>query len=456
MSKKQEHSISLNAELLQKYREGKLSTQEMHRVERILLEDPLYADAMEGIEKIEKNTEMNTHLADLKDRLHQRVSSEQKTIPMYRRTWQIAAAVIVLIIGSWISYNFYFKSTDEQPTEQMLSLKNESSKEKKSAPAPSSDDADNQETLQNQTPEETTSTANAAPKATQGKASYAQEPAEIIDKMEEREEEAPSSPILTETEALPPLASRQPDDEIAEYADEQPTLAISKVPEESYDQTFRSSQMLKSKDAGAEVYGSGSGPYTLTGRVISDEDKSAIPGVNVMLKNTSTGTVTDAHGNFKLSVPTNQDEVVFNSVGFVTREQTISEADSNVTITLTPDLESLSEVVVTGYQGGRSTTETTQAAPLAGYASYRKYLKTNLQYPQTAQENGIEGVVHVSFDVSPYGVPQNFSIKKSLGYGCDEEAIRLIQEGPAWAHATSAGNPITQNITVKVRFSLKD
>jgi TonB family protein len=193
--------------------------------------------------------------------------------------------------------------------------------------------------------------------------------------------------------------------------------------------------------------------------VISGEDKSVLPGVNVIIKNTGMGTVTDINGDFNLTVPENQNEVVFNFIGFHATEQTVSNSDSNVTVVLIPDVTAqLSEVVVTGQdrQEKKAITSVTQAKPLAGYSSYKNYLKKNLQYPQAARENNIEGVVNVSFEVNPDSELQRFSVEKPLGYGCDEEAIRLIKEGPAWQAALEEGKAVIQSVTVKVRFSLKD
>ena len=46
----------------------------------------------------------------------------------------------------------------------------------------------------------------------------------------------------------------------------------------------------------------------------------------------------------------------------------------------------------------------------------------------------------------------DFKIIKSLGYGCDEEAIRLIKEGPAWISAFKDGKTISEEVKIKVTF----
>lgn len=455
MSKKQEHSAPLSPELIQKYREGKLSPREMHRVERLLLENPFYAEAMEGWEKMGKDASLHTHMADLKGRLQQRIDEQQKTIPMYRLTWQIAAAMVLLVIGSWTGYYFYFTGSQDEAAEPMLSMQDKPSQASEPAPVPLEDEEEAKEMDQAQ--DEITFSENPTPSRVQESESPADAPVKSAEKIEVVEEQT-SPPVLADAETLPPLATQQPDIEAEEDVDDQPTLAISKVPEENIDQTFRSSRMLKSKDAGAEVYGEGNSPFTLQGRVISGEDKSALPGVNVTIKNTGMSTTTDANGDFKLTVPENQNEVMFNYIGFETMEQTVSKSDSNFTVVLTPEITALNEIVIVGYgtQEKKSIASISQARPVVGYSSYKDYLKKNLQYPHAARENNIEGVVNVSFDVNPNGELQRFSVEKPLGYGCDEEAIRLIKEGPAWQPGMEEGKAVHQNVTVKVRFSLKD
>lgn len=73
-----------------------------------------------------------------------------------------------------------------------------------------------------------------------------------------------------------------------------------------------------------------------------------------------------------------------------------------------------------------------KAKPVNGFKLYKKYLKENTVYPAAAMSDAIEGEVKVQFSVSPDGKTMDFIILESLGFGCDEEAIRLIKEGPKW------------------------
>lgn len=86
---------------------------------------------------------------------------------------------------------------------------------------------------------------------------------------------------------------------------------------------------------------------TITGTVTSAEDNSGLPGVSVIVKGTSVGTVTDIEGAYTLGVPNNS-TLVFSYVGFVSEEVVVGN-QSVVDIVLTPDLTQLEEIVVVGY-----------------------------------------------------------------------------------------------------------
>src|SRR5690349_14468551 len=86
---------------------------------------------------------------------------------------------------------------------------------------------------------------------------------------------------------------------------------------------------------------------TVTGKVTSLEDNAGIPGVNVVEKGTTNGTVTDIDGTYSISVSENA-TLVFSFVGFSTQEVAVGN-QSVVNAAIAPDVTSLSEVVVVGY-----------------------------------------------------------------------------------------------------------
>jgi TonB-linked SusC/RagA family outer membrane protein len=87
---------------------------------------------------------------------------------------------------------------------------------------------------------------------------------------------------------------------------------------------------------------------TVSGKVTSADDGSTLPGVNVVLKGTRTGVVTDMNGDFRISVPSNGGTLVFSFIGYTTNEIEIG-TKSVIDVQLASDVTQLSEVVVTGY-----------------------------------------------------------------------------------------------------------
>ena len=92
--------------------------------------------------------------------------------------------------------------------------------------------------------------------------------------------------------------------------------------------------------------GTSSADVTINGKVTAADDGSALPGVNVYLKGTQTGTITDGEGNYSLAVNDENGTLVFSYIGFTTQEISIGGRTS-INISLQPSLESLDEVVVT-------------------------------------------------------------------------------------------------------------
>jgi len=97
---------------------------------------------------------------------------------------------------------------------------------------------------------------------------------------------------------------------------------------------------------------------TIKGKV-TEETGEPLPGVNVLVKGTSSGTTTDSDGNYSLVVPDNSTALIFSFIGYVTQEVSIDNR-SVIDVTLAVDIVSLSEVVVTGY-GSQSKRDITGA-----------------------------------------------------------------------------------------------
>jgi TonB-linked SusC/RagA family outer membrane protein len=84
----------------------------------------------------------------------------------------------------------------------------------------------------------------------------------------------------------------------------------------------------------------------VSGRVTDADDGAGLPGVNVVLQGTTNGTVTDVDGDYTLTVPDDDGTLVFTFVGMATQEVPIG-GRTEINVVMSPDVEQLSEVVVT-------------------------------------------------------------------------------------------------------------
>jgi protein TonB len=67
-----------------------------------------------------------------------------------------------------------------------------------------------------------------------------------------------------------------------------------------------------------------------------------------------------------------------------------------------------------------------------GMSAWSKFIEKNLRYPYAAQDAGIQGKVFVSFVVEKDGSISDVKVSKGIGYGCDDEAVRVIKKSPRW------------------------
>lgn len=89
-----------------------------------------------------------------------------------------------------------------------------------------------------------------------------------------------------------------------------------------------------------------------------------------------------------------------------------------------------------------------------GRRAMENYLLTTARYPAEAQKAGVKGRVFVSFIVETDGRITGVELLKSLGFGCDEEAIRVINAMPRWTPGSQSGKPLRVRHHVPVLFGL--
>ncbi|WP_115869323.1 SusC/RagA family TonB-linked outer membrane protein [Marinoscillum furvescens] len=143
----------------------------------------------------------------------------------------------------------------------------------------------------------------------------------------------------------------------------------------------------------------------VSGVVTDGEDGSTLPGVSVVIKGTTTGTVSDLDGRYSLTVPDDESVLVFSFVGYLNEEVNVN-GRSSIDVSLSTDLKQLEEVVVVGYGTQRKKEVTGAVASLKTDA----IVKTPSSDLNTAMQGQIAGVNVQSADGRP-GAPANIQIR---------------------------------------------
>jgi TonB family protein len=106
------------------------------------------------------------------------------------------------------------------------------------------------------------------------------------------------------------------------------------------------------------------------------------------------------------------------------------------------------------------TTYTDQVDEIAEYPGgidkLRQFLGANIKYPSEAIENNVDGKVILSFIVEKDGAISNIKVTKSLGFGCDEEVIRVLKLSAKWTPAQLNGEPVRYTYNLPVQFTAVD
>jgi TonB family protein len=95
-----------------------------------------------------------------------------------------------------------------------------------------------------------------------------------------------------------------------------------------------------------------------------------------------------------------------------------------------------------------------QPAPSSGMNEFYHYIQQNLKYQDAAKEMGIEGKVFVQFIVESTGKLTSVQAVKGIGYGCDEEAVRVIESSPDWNPGKHNGQAVNVIMILPITFKL--
>jgi TonB-linked SusC/RagA family outer membrane protein len=136
----------------------------------------------------------------------------------------------------------------------------------------------------------------------------------------------------------------------------------------------------------------------VSGTVTSSDDNTTIPGASILIKGTTNGTTTDADGKFTLRVDDNAAILVISSIGYASQEISVG-TQSVINFVLTPELETLAEIVVIGY-GTQQRKDVTGAISSVNSTLIEKVPVTRVDQ---ALQGRAAGVQVINNDASPGG-----------------------------------------------------
>lgn len=447
------------------YLTGKLSQAEMHALERKALNDPFLAEALEGAGLIQPE-DFATDLNAIRQQLASK--TRRKDSGFLNPGWplRIAAGLLLLAVTTYL---IFLLAENSAATDDTLALKKDTKHESPTtAESPLPEKAVNGDVSESAKSEEKSQAERkalinpSAPVTDQQSVAAADHRGQELGAGQELAEEmtiAEAPPAETQktesAEVETEVVSQAPVSGYADVAQPQEE-GEEKTTDERYSVHSRAATSVPAAQSVAPTsFARKQGSKIVTGKVV-DDDGAPIPGVNVVIKETNISTVTDIEGNYTITLPDPKSRLIFSFIGFTEHEVPIEDIDV-VDVRMSSDIAQLSEVVVEGDSEGKKLEGVTWdlARPAGGHKAYYAYLEQNLVYPQEAIANKIEGKVTVRFSVEPTGLLSDFRVVKSLGYGCDEEVIRLIKEGPRWSPTKRNNEPVLGRVRVKLKFRMR-
>ncbi|WP_163325938.1 carboxypeptidase-like regulatory domain-containing protein [Draconibacterium mangrovi] len=430
----------IDKELFRRYLANEMTDIERNAFEKELQKYPFEAEAMDGYESV-SSSKFEYDLNDLSKKIANK--KRNRSIPYFA-----AAATILLLITSGI---IWMQLNHDHPIDKVSEVKTEKMEEEHSEPEEKIVPQDEPEVnTKVEVTKETEATAD----------SRIQQPAEeqnieieepqtiitedeiIVDDLAENEAIAETTPIQTAEEDLKQntelkLIEKQKEIELAQT---QPA------------------PVLLSKSATTK-------DNIIRGQILSDSDGLPLPGVSVVEKGTSNGTITDIEGNFQMQLENDSNPVVASFIGMESAEFH-PQKDSDNIIKLTDDVVGLSEVVVIGYgtQKKESVTGSTTiindeplnsaATPVDGITEYKVYLKEKAVLPADYETDKVVVKLRLSLDSS--GEIQDIVNLNDADEKFFELAKEIVLNGPKWTPAIRDNRKVDSKVTLRVVFKKSD
>lgn len=471
------NDIIYNAEDIEKYHKGLMSSKERHALEKAALDDPFLADALDGYSAAPVNA--NEDITELKRRLALRTEKDKSIrLPFPFPLWKIAAMIVLIAGAGWLVYQLGFNNknneiaqankkapanveTPEQnkPVADSLPISTFDSSSKDIAIHRMEKDPDNKKTGP--------SSALASPDNTTANASVE---SNAVKENRVKELIEPAAPPI----AFPPANADDKTDQTKRSLRNDNAVEKSDVADKNFVTTEKQLAAKRKADAAGErvagrfngnavpkpeaknegLINQGFAQYkaanVFRGRV-TDAHNNALPFSNITNLEDNVGTYSDARGYFNLTSPDSVLNVQIRSLGFESNNVQLRNNLPQNNVLLEED-RSLSATILDTVKRNtnrvrNNTMVLDEPEPVDGWSNYDMYLVNNLKVPDSFRGKESGGEVELSFNVDKNGEPVNITVKKSLCESCDKEAIRLVKEGPKWKRKVKKGKA-----TVTVSF----
>ncbi len=379
------------------YHSGTMPVNEMHELERAALDDPFLSDALEGYAFA---TNMEADISQLKIRLKEKQKNRKilSINAIAQNKWWRIAALFIIISGA--GYFFYSLNSNKENT-----LANE-------AMISQDDKTEFDSTMKDSTAEGKGIVAfekNDNKKNNPDLPKFSIEKDKVVSEPEAR------------SESIAPAESKSKDDSYVDVAEKK--------------RVNQSGQPDKPE-------------YEIRGRV-TDEEGKPISLATITDRENKKATITDTTGNFLFKSNDSSITAVASAVGYASKKIMLKE-DSKPTIEMKKADSNLDEVATMSADEARKKEENAPVSkalsgkvagleispnrtiPLLKNEQFDQYIRNNIV--PISDENGKQftGEVSLSFRINKKGRPTNIRVIKSSCKACEEQAIRLLENGPDW------------------------
>jgi hypothetical protein len=426
------------------YLKNLLTNRERHDLEQELMHDVFDEEAFTGLSQL-SGEELEADMVLLMNRLDNRLEARKKRnlLPFYR----IAATILLLVGISGIF--FWFLRT---PSENLITQKTEQPVSQTPVTTLPVEAPESEAVKVKEADTQKKSETKSTPKITQ--------PEQVLIEAEVAEMEVLASEDY--------VVAKTPDEPMVEESNMEEEMAMAKA-RDAISVAPAVAKEKKTESLRIRGVSTITPSGVLSGKVV-DNQGQPLPGVNVIVKGTDQGAVTDLNGFFTLNPADDNGVFTLSYIGYNSLELDRNEINGKV-ITMTEDVQALNEVVVVGY-GTRKSSQVTGAIanieardvlpsgepipnnyfkpvpPDGSLKEFKNWVESLIDHKQFISFPG-KYKIQVNFTVHTDGSLSDVVVKNNVPSPIAEEYRRIISQSPLWQAALKNNTPVEAEIVVK-------